>query len=147
MAWQAYDNYKLKLFNQVDAIDHDDAGTTIKIALLTNVHTIDLVNDDFWADVVAEEVSGTNYTTLGNVISTKTLGVAGNVITWDADDPATWAQSGAGFSNARYAVLFKDTGVAATSPLIAIHDFTTDQGNVAGDLTIQLDALGILTLA
>ncbi|MGB8275371.1 MAG: hypothetical protein WCF16_08915, partial [Alphaproteobacteria bacterium] len=64
--------------------------------------------------------------------------------TFDAND-VTWLQSATGFSNARKAVLYKDTGVATTSRLIAYADFAADKGNVAGDLTLQMDAAGIIT--
>ncbi len=146
MAWVAYDYYLKKLLTQDDAIDHDAAGTTIKIMLATNTYTPDRAAHDF-KDDVTNEVSGTNYTAGGNAIANKTVTVAGNVVKWDADDPATWSQSGSGFSNARKAIMYKDTGTPGTSPLIAYYDFGSDKGNVSGDLTLQLDAAGIATLA
>ncbi len=128
-------------------IDHDDAGTTVKIALLTATHTPARATQDFWDDVSANEVTGTNYTAGGNEVATKTVTTAANVTKWDAADPATWAQSGTGFATARYAILYKDTGTPATSPIIAYHDFGSAKGNVDGDLTIQLDAAGIATIS
>lgn len=147
MAWIQYDHYQESLMNQVAAVDHDDAGDVVKIALLDNTHTLDRALHDFWDDVSADEVTGTNYTAGGNEVASKTVTTTSNVTKWDANDPATWAQSGAGFSDARYAVLYHDTGTPATSPLIAYHDFVTDKGNVDGDLTIQLDAAGIATIS
>jgi hypothetical protein len=148
MAWVQYDKYQESLMNQVNAIDHDDnASTTIKIALVTSSYTPNRATHDFWDDVSTNEVSGTNYTAGGNALASKTVTTATNITTWDANDPATWSQSGSGFSNARYAILYKDTGTPATSPLIAYHDFGSDKGNVDGDLTIQLDSAGIATIS
>ena len=70
--------------------------------------------------------------------------LSAGTVTFDAAD-ATWPQSAAGFSNARKAILYKDTGTASTSPLIAYADFGADKGNVTGDLTLQMDAAGIIT--
>jgi hypothetical protein len=151
MAWVPYDAYLKNLMTGESTtwIDHDT--DTIKIALVTNTYvpsrSADVYFDDSGAnDPIDEEVTGTNYTQGGNACASPTVTVAGNVITFDADDPATWSQSGAGFSDARYAILYKDTGTDTTSNLIAYHDFTTDQGNVSGDFTITLDATGISTL-
>jgi hypothetical protein len=147
MAWIQYDKYQESLMNQVTPIDHDNAGDVVKIAFLDANYTPDRDAHVFWDDVSADEVSGTNYTAGGNEVATKTVTTAGNVTKWDANDPATWATSGAGFADARFAILYKDTGTPATSPLIAYHDFGSDKGNVDGDLTIQLDAAGIATIS
>jgi hypothetical protein len=146
MAWVPFDYYLKKLLTQDDAIDHDAAGTTIKIMMSTVTYSPDRAANAFKSDVT-NEVTGTNYTAGGNAIANKTVTVASNVIKFDADDPATWTQSGTGFSNARIAILYKDTGTASTSPLIAYYNFGSDKGNVAGDLTLQLDSAGIATLA
>jgi hypothetical protein len=147
MAWVQYDKYQESLMNQVSAIDHDNAGDTIKVALVTSSYTPSRATHDFWDDVSTNEVSGTNYTAGGNEVASKTVTTAANVTTWDAADPATWSQSGTGFSNARYAILYKDTGTPSTSPLVAYHDFGSDKGNVDGDLTVQLDSAGIATIS
>ena len=64
---------------------------------------------------------------------------------YDAAD-TTWSAHASGFSTARYAVIYKSTGTASTSPLIGYIDFTTDQDNVNNDLTIKWNASGILQL-
>lgn len=145
MAWVPYDLYKKALLNQSSTFDHD--GDTFKIMLLDNGHALNRAAHDFVSDVVADEVTGTNYARL-TLTSPAVTGPVANVITWDATEPATphWAQSGTGFTDARYAVLFKFVTVDADSPIIAYHDFVTDKGNVTGDLSIELDALGIATL-
>lgn len=148
MAWVPYDAYMESLFEQNtnQVVDWDDnSTTTVKIALVTSSYTPNRAGHDFWDDASANEVSGTNYTAGGNEVASKTCAVASNVVTVDAADPATWSQSGSGFSNARYAILYKDTGTASTSVLIAYADFGSDKGNVSGDLTVELDTDGIFT--
>ena len=147
MAWVSVDSYLKNLLTLDNSIDHNDAGTTIKIALVTVAYVPDRAADAFFSDVSANEVSGTGYTAGGNEITSKTVTVSSNVITFDAADPAAWAEDIAGFDDARFAILYKDTGVEATSPLIAYHDMTTDQGNTAGDFKISLSASGIATLS
>lgn len=147
MAWIPYDSFLKKLNTLDDSIDWDDnSSTTVKIALVTSSYTPNRASHDFWNDVSANEVSGTNYTSGGNEITNKAVTVSSNTVKVDANDPATWSQSASGFSNARYAILYKDTGTASTSPLIAYADFGSDKGNVDGDFTIQLDTGGIYTL-
>jgi len=152
MAWVFYDAYvkNLLIGEKTAFIDHD--ADTFKIVFVTNTYvpsrSADVYFDDGGAnDPVDEEVTGTNYTQGGNEVANPAVTVAANVITFDADDPATWSQSGAGFTDARYAILLKDSGNDLTSNLVAYHDFVTDKGNVSGDLTVQLDSDGISTMA
>lgn len=148
MAWVFYDAYVKNLLTgeKTAFIDHD--ADTFKIAFVKNTYVPDRAADVYFDDSgandpVDEEVVGTNYTQGGNEVANPAVTVAANVITFDADDPATWAQDGAGFADARYAILYKDSGLDTTANLVAYHDFSIDKGNVAGDLTIQLDADGI----
>jgi len=147
MAWVLYGKYKQSLFNQDAPVDFDDnTTTTVKIALVSSSYTPSVDAHDFFNDVSANEVSGTGYTAGGNEVANKSVSApSSGVVTVDANDPATWSQNAAGFSNARYAILYKDTGNTATSPLISYYDLSTDQGNVSGDLALALDAAGIFT--
>jgi hypothetical protein len=80
--------------------------------------------------------------------------VADGSVTWaeigrgvtqlDAADPS-WAS--ATISGIRYAVLYKDTGTAGTSPLLWLIDFGADQSVTSGTFTIVLAALGIETFS
>ena len=146
MAWVLYGPYKEDLFTQATSVDWDDnSTTTVKIALATATYTPAVDTHDFFDDIT-NEVTGTNYTAGGNACGNKSVSApSSGVVTVDADDPATWSESGTGFSDARYAVLYKDTGTASTSPVIAYYDLTTDQGNTTGDLTLSFDAAGIFT--
>jgi len=146
--WNLYDKFREGNFDG-NAINFETpGGNGLKIALVTSTYTPDQNLHDFFDDIT-NEVSGTNYTAGGNVCANgaATVDGSGNVKV-DADDPATWSQSGTGFSNARRAILYHDTGTAATSRLIAYSDaFSADKGNVDGDFTITLDSAGIFTSA
>lgn len=118
---------------------------TIKVMLVTNTY-VPSATGHAAKNSVTNEVSGTNYTAGGATLSSVTLVDSAGTITFDAAD-VTWAQSGTGFSTARHAVIYKDTGTAATSTLIGWIDFGADKGNVAGDLVLQFNASGIFTWA
>jgi hypothetical protein len=79
-----------------------------------------------------------------------------------ADGSVTWAEIGRGvtqldsadpswasatISGIRYAVIYKDTGTASTSPLLWLIDFGADQSVTSGTFTIVLAALGIETFS
>ena len=120
-------------------------GNGIKCAIVTGSYTQSDAHD-FWDDVSANEVSGTGYTAGGNVMSNGAVTESGGTVTVDADDPATWSQNASGFSNGRRAIIYHDTGTAATSRLIGYSaDFGADKGNVDGDFTIQVNASGLFT--
>ena len=98
----------------------------------------------YFDDVSANEVSGTGYSAGGAALTTKTLTISNNVLTYDADD-LTFTQNAGGFSNARYAVLYLNTGSAGTSRLVAYNDLVSDRGTVNRDLVLQFPN-GIFTV-
>ncbi|MBT3239371.1 MAG: hypothetical protein HON98_02585 [Chloroflexi bacterium] len=116
---------------------------TIKVALVGSGYTADKDADEFFDDI-SNEVSGTGYTAGGKVLSNKGITVedANDLASFDADDP-TWTVSTV---TARAAVLYKDTGLASTSPLIAYIDFGQDFSKAGADFTIQWDSAGIFYL-
>jgi len=130
--------------NQNDGTAVIDFNTdTIKVALATNSYVPSVTLHDFFSDVT-NEVTGTNYTADGETITTPTLTETGGVATFDGDDVG-WLQNAGGFTDARFGIVYKDTGVASTSPLIGFIDLVSDKGNVAGDLNFNWNASGILT--
>ena len=142
--WNTFDKFKTASLNGVDTVDFDT--DTLKIALITSTLAPNADTHDFWNDLSTNEVSGTNYTAGGEALTTKAVTEAAGTVTFDSDD-VSWTQNAAGFSNARYAVLYKDTGTPATSPLILWLDFGADKGNTAGNLSIQMAGTGLFTLA
>jgi hypothetical protein len=116
------------------------AGTLIGGQTPVNAANTGDSGNAFVSDLVpgTNEVTGTNYarTALG------TQGLSGptsGVVTF-AGVGITYAQSGAGFTDARYVVLFDNgPGTDATRPVIAVVDLGASVGNVAGALTINTD--------
>jgi hypothetical protein len=139
MASKLYGNFVVKSFNK--EIDWD--SDTIKVALLTNAYTPNQDGHDYFDDVVANQVTGTGYTSGGNTLANKTntYDSATNVIKLDADD-VTWASS---TITARYAVIYDATPATdATRPLIGYVDFGSDQSSSNGNFTITWDSTGIV---
>jgi len=121
---------------------------TLKCMLVTSAYTPNQNTDEFVTGPIAAEVSGTGYTARGNACSSPTwTGPDGTgVSTFDANDPATWTQNAGGFTNARRAIIYYDTGTNGTSRLVAYsNDAGADLGNVAADLAVQFNAAGIYT--
>jgi hypothetical protein len=90
----------------------------IRCALLTDAYTPDQT-DDFFNVVSAYEITGGGYASV--LLTNKSIVTNGTLAGFDADDITAW-QTGS-FKNARYILVYNDTGVAATSQLIALIDF------------------------
>lgn len=135
-----YNNYKEQVFNATIDLVND----TLKVALLTSTYTPNIDTHDNFDDLT-NEVVGTGYTAGGKTVTNPsvTQDNTNDLGKFDADD-VTWTSS---TITARYAVLYKDSGVASTSPLIAYIDFGADKSSSAGDFTIQWNTSGILTAA
>ena len=137
-----YGNFLLKGFDSSAKIDL--TTDTIKVALADSGYTPDVDAHDFFNDITNEE-TGTGYTAGGATLANKTWAVVGasNVVKFDADD-TSWASS---TITTRYAIIYKSTGTASTSPLIAVVDFTTDRTSDGGTFLISWNASGIFTLS
>lgn len=121
---------------------------TLKMAIVTNSYTPDQNLHDFWNDVSANEVSGSNYTAGGNTCASPgwTGPDGSGVLTFDASDPAAWSQHASGFSTGRRFILYYDTGTGSTSRLVGYSNAeAADFGNVAGDVTVAFNASGAYT--
>ena len=117
----------------------------IRVALVTSAYTPNQDTDEFWSDVVANEVVGTGYTANGAALANKTLTyTAGtNVNKFDADD-VSWPAS---TITARYAVIYNRTpGSDATRNLISYVDFGANVSSTNGNFQITWDAAGIATI-
>ena len=120
-----------------------DFDSPINVALVLSGYTPNIDTHDFFDDVT-NEVSGTCYTaggaTLGSV--TVTADNTDNEGVFDAAD-TSWSTA---TITARAAVIYKSTGTASTSALIAYVDFGADKVSTAGTFTIQWNSEGILNL-
>ena len=136
-----YNYYKKFL---LDGTDIDLDNDTIKVALCTSDYTPDIDNHDYFDDIT-DELSGGGYTAGGKTLSNVSLSIdtANDKVKFDADD-VTWTDLTA--TNVRYAIIYKDTGTASTSPLIAYVDFGEDKTFSNADLKITWSANGIFTV-
>lgn len=116
---------------------------TVKVALVTSTYAFDQDAHDYFNDIT-NQVTGTGYTAGGATLATPTVTYTGgtNVLALDGAD-VSWASS---TITARGAVLYVDTTVASTSPLLCFVDFGADVSTTAGTFTITWDAAGIATV-
>jgi len=122
-----YDNGRKKLVDGSIDLDSD----TIKVALLSSGYTPNVATHTFLSDL-SNEIIASGYTAGGNALTTKviTVDTVNHRAYLDADD-VVWSP-GATFT-VRYAVLYKSTGTANTSPLIGYIDWVTDRTALSGE--------------
>ena len=118
---------------------------TLKIMLVTAAYTPNAGTHAVKASVT-NVVVGAGYTAGGVALTGVTLVETSGTIVLDAND-ITWAQNASGFTNARYAIIYKDTGSAATSTLFAYSDLGGDKSTVSGDFIFQFNPTGIAAWA
>jgi hypothetical protein len=106
------------------------SSDTIKAALVSTAYAQNLTTDEFWSTVSAS-LLGTAATL---ATKTVTLGV------FDADDVTYTAVAGG--STVEAVVIYKDTGLASTSPLIAYIDTISGfpLATNGGNIQLQWDA-------
>lgn len=133
--------YGVPVKNQYDGTAVIDWDTdTIKCALLTG-YSINQDTHDFFDDVSATEITGTGYTAGGATLASKTAtyDTATDQARLDAADPS-WASS---TLSATDAVVYKSTGTASTSPLLAGVDFGGTVSTTSGTFQVTFDSLGV----
>lgn len=140
MASLVYNSFKKKIMDGSIDLDTD----TIKIALVTSSYTPSADNDDFWDDVSANEVGASGTYSAGGATLTVTISQdnTDDEGVFDATD-VSWTTA---TITARYAVIYKSTGVAGTSPLVCLIDFGGNQTSSGGTFAITFAAEGILNL-
>ncbi len=137
MASGIYEKFKANLMNKAVDLEADD----IRVALLDASHSF-TATDNVWADVSANEISGTGYTANGELLASKAVTQAATT-KFDAADLA-WTT--ATFS-AYHAVLYDDSITTPTvDDLICSFDFGGVKTVTSGTFTIQWHANGIITL-
>jgi hypothetical protein len=138
MASGIYNTFKAELMK--GTFNLGTSGDTIKVALMTTTHAFTSTHDA-WANVSANEVTGTGYTAGGQALANQAVTVddANNRGKWDADD-LTWANS---TITAYHAVIY-DT--SASNYLIGSIDFGGAQSSSSGNFIIQWDTDGIINL-
>lgn len=122
-------------------------GDSIKCALVASTYTPNQDTHEFWDEVEPDEVSGTNYDAGGVALTGKsisTYNTTTNTVAWLADSPS-WTSLGESGTpvEARYAVFYKWTGTASTSPLLSYIDFGTTQSAEGDNVSVIIPASGI----
>ncbi len=126
-----YNKAKLRQLNQASPVDYD--GDTLVLLLCTNSYVPNIDTHEFASDITNELAATGNYvrkTLSGKVVAIDTTGdfayLDADDVTWNALTPSTAF---------RYAILFKNTGADATSPLISYINFGVDN-SATGDFTL-----------
>lgn len=119
----------------------DWANDTIKVMLVKTAYVPDQDAHDFIDDVNANEIAGgggTNYTAGGKELTEKAVSYdnATNTVRLKAKT-LEWKEVTAEF---RYAVVYKDTGVAGTSPVLQYIDAGAVQKVASGTVKVEWDA-------
>jgi len=130
-----------KFYEELVVAGIDWVADDINIALLTDSWTPSRTLD-FYSELTNELASGDGYTTGGLALTIKAISTAANIIYLEADNPE-WIFSAS--KSFRYAAIYKDTGVAATSPLLWYIDLVNT--TLSGTYTIRLNALGLISLS
>jgi hypothetical protein len=116
------------------------------LALVVDTYTPNLDSDDFWNDVVANELAtGNGYTTNGYDVTGATLSydATSDQVRLDIGDP-TWTFTAS--KTWRYGVLYERTsGTDATRQLFALLTWDVNQ-TVSTAYTLQIDPAGLLYL-
>ena len=143
MAWTIFHKFMENQHNGTKVVDLDT--DTLKVMLVTAARAPVQATDEDMVTIDNTEVAGTNYTAGGATTANESVALAVGVVTFDLDD-ITWLQHAAGFTDARYAVMYESTGVPANDVPICFADLGGNKGNVDGDLTLQMDAAGVFTI-
>ncbi len=118
---------------------------TIKCELMAAAYTPNIDTDEFWSGISANVAANANYVAKTITCSTPTVDTGNDRAVYDATTNPSWTALGAGALSC--AVLYKDTGNPATSPLICYMAIVATQPN-GGNYTITWHAtLGVFVLA
>lgn len=134
--------YNSALAELSDPAATDWSANTIKIALVTSTYTF-AATHDFFNDLT-NELSGTGYTAGGATLASKTEVASGATRTYDAADPV-WSSLALAAGTPAGAVIYRDTGNTATSPLLAYIRLpgTAPDGT---DYTVVLPSDGVIVI-
>ena len=133
-----YGPFVFGMFSGTDERRIDWQNDTIKVALLTAAYVPNFDTHGFFESVAASELVGVpNYTAGGKELAEKleSYDAATNTTRLKAQT-IQWKEVSL---EARYAVIYKDTGSASTSPLIGLVDFGEVVKAASGIFKIEWD--------
>ena len=150
-AWIMYDAALEWIGDNTIDLDQGDAYFTC--TLVTSSYVPNAGTHDTWADASANELSGSGYTTGGDVATGVTWVESAGTVTWDWSTDPAWTASG-GSITARFAIIAhrsNGTSLQSTDKMMCYSlldntpaDVSVTDGNT---LTLTLNASGIFTLA
>jgi hypothetical protein len=117
---------------------------TIKVSLHTSSLTPDKDADVFFSDIGSEISPSGTYSAGGATLASTTV-TQDNTNDRGVYDAADVQWTGV-TSVYRYAIVYKSTGVAATSPVIAVLDYGSDQTVTNAVIDIAWPASGVFSL-
>jgi hypothetical protein len=153
MAAEFFNHGKKVIFDHSDTDAVDLLADNIRVGLMEQgVYSPDIDSHTYWGDsgVSSDEITATGYDANGdgrNLASkTMTQDNTNDRVEFDAADLTYDAIGGAANDTFDRILLFKWTGVAGTSPVVAYADVTATTTN-GGDVTLTWDAEGILQMS
>ena len=135
-----YNSFKKALLDK----SIDFTNDTIKLALCTSSYTPNIDTHDNFDDITNEVGASGTYSAGG-------VSLAGKATSADnTDNEGVFSANNISITSstitARYGILYKSTGVASTSPLIAYIDFGENKTSVSGTFGITWNAEGIINI-
>lgn len=123
------------------ALDAVLALGTLKLAPMATTYTPDAGTDSYWSDISASLASGAAAVTLTGVATT--IDTVNNRVELDTDNATTGTITA---TTNKYA-LYVDTGVAATSPVLATIDLVEGTvSTISGTITFTVNSEGHFAL-
>lgn len=114
---------------------------TLRGAFMSTSYTQDKEAHQFWSDISASIASGTTVRTISGV--SINVDTTNNRVEIDFSDVTETPVT----ASTNQFVLYMDTGVASTSPLIACGALTTTLSPVGGNLTLTVNAEGLAAIS
>lgn len=121
--------------------DTNYTSDTINVILCSSAYTPDQDNHEFYSSITNELATANGYTAGGVALGTKSISVDAttNQTRYKAA-ATTWTATTGNTITARYAIVYKSTGTASTSPLLAYVNFGVDVSATGAAFTITWDA-------
>lgn len=135
-----YNNFKEQLM--LGTYNLGGGGNTIKVALVSG-YTPNIDTHQTFADVVANEESGTGYTARGATLGSQTV-TQDDTNNRAVFDGANTTFTGLDVGTPSHAIVYKDTGTNSTSHLIGYWEL--GRASNGGDYTLAWNAVGLVEL-
>lgn len=119
--------------------DIDWVNDTIKVSAHSSSYTPNQSTDEFFSTVTNELSTANGYTAGGATLGTKSIALSGLVTALKAA-ATTWTPSAGQTLTIRYLVIRKDTGSAATSPVLGYVDLGADTSATGANWTATWDS-------